>query len=49
MKSEYLKPETVVVKVESNTMLAASPATYMRAESKPDEVQRGKWGDVWSN
>ena len=37
MKSEYLKPEAVFMKVESTTMLAASPATYMRSESKPAE------------
>lgn len=49
MKSEYLKPEAVFMKVESTTMLAASPATYMRSERKPAEVQRGKWGDVWSS
>ena len=52
MKDEYVKPLTVVVETECNTMLAASKLEYTDENADKDlEVlsnnRRGTWGDLW--
>ena len=52
MKDEYVKPLTVVVETECNTMLAASKLEYTDEKADKElEVlsnsRRGAWGDLW--
>ena len=51
-KDDYVKPLTVVVETECNTMLAASKLEYTDENADKDlEVlsndRRGAWGDLW--